>query len=257
MQWLTLSKRDAAKKTEEWQNLPAEDFKTMVDVWPSVIDRHLDIRYQSLRKKVYDAYKIAKAKSVNSGPKKEYLFDLRFALRFYDILDDYGFNPRLASEDQIWIYLCVNVFPDIVHERYPGVKAKTKEGNRILNVNEDRFWKSKRRIYLKVLWWYIYLSLQFDCNGKKDLILTYRILEKNTTDGIVQLVERAGSAGYRVDVYRELMKYYFLNRNKYDNKIFRKVMVLNTAVAEVVEPSLVHDGVKGYIRGLFDYFERQ
>ena len=91
----------------------------------------------------------------------------------------------------------------------------------------------------------------------KDLILTYRILENNTTDEVVQLVERAGSAGYRVDVCRVLMKYYYLNRSKYDNKIFRKVMVLNTARSKVVEPTLVNGGAIGYVKELFDYFGRK
>ena len=155
------------------------------------------------------------------------------------------------------MYLCVNVFPDIVHQRYPGSKIKTKEEVKDLNVNEDRFWKSKRRIYLKVLWWYIYLSLQFDKNEKEDFNLTYKILLNNTTDEVVQLVERAGSAGYRVDVCREIMNYYYLNRDKYDNKTFRKVMVLNTARTKVVEPLLVHGGFKAYVKELFDYFDEK
>ena len=172
MQWLTLTKKEAAKKTEEWQSLSPEDFKTVVKTWPLSVNRHLNSEYQDLRKKVFADYEKIKRETENSGPKKDYLSDLRFALRFYEILDDYGFNPRIASDDQVWIYLCVNVFPDIVHERYPGSKSKTKEGSRDSNVNVDRFWKSKRRIYLKVLWWYVYLSLQFDNNRMKDLYLT-------------------------------------------------------------------------------------
>ncbi len=258
MQWLTLTKKEAAKKTEEWQSLPPEDFKTVVKTWPLSVNRHLNSEYQDLRKKVFADYEKIKRETENCGPKKDYLTDLRFAIRFYEILDDYGFNPRIASDDQVWIYLCVNVFPDIVHERYPGSKSKTKEGSRDSNVNVDRFWKSKRRIYLKVLWWYVYLSLQFDNNRMKDLYLTYRILEKNTTDEIVQLVERAGSAGYRVDVCRELMKYYcYLDKSKYENNIFRKIMVLNTARTKVVEPSLVSGGITGYVGRLFDYFEKK
>ena len=255
MQWLTLSKKEAAKKTEEWQKLPPEDFKMLVDAWPLSINRNLNHEYQDLRKKVCDAYKKAKAETSNTVLKKDYLTDLRFALAFYAIMDDFGFSIRNASEDQIWMDLCVNVFPDIVHERYPG--SKTKDGTKTFNVNEDRFWKSKRRIYLKVMWWYVYLSLQFDRNGMIDLDLTYRILEKNTTDEVVAIVERAGSAGYRVDVCRTLMKYYSLNRNKYNNKIFRQVMVLNTARTQVVEPFLVSGGVIAYIKELFDYFEKK
>ena len=261
MQWEKLTKKEAEIKTKEWQNLPAEDFNILVSSWPSSIERYLNTKrndYLILRKKVYEVYNNAKsevAANSNLGTKKGYLTDLRFAIYFYVILKALGFNARLASDDQVWMYLCVNVFPDIVHERYPGSKIKTKDGIKNLNINEDRFWRSKRRIYLKVLWWYIYLSLQFDRNGKEDFNLTYRILVNNTTDEVVQLVERAGSGGYRVDVYRALMEYYHQNRNKYDTKIFRKVMVLNTARAQVVEPLLVRGGVKTYVKELFEYFD--
>ena len=221
MQWEKLTKKEAEIKTKEWQNLPAEDFNILVSSWPSSIERYLNTKrndYLILRKKVYEVYNNAKsevAANSNLGTKKGYLTDLRFAIYFYVILKALGFNARLASDDQVWMYLCVNVFPDIVHERYPGSKIKTKDGIKNLNINEDRFWRSKRRIYLKVLWWYIYLSLQFDRNGKEDFNLTYRILVNNTTDEVVQLVERAGSGGYRVDVYRALMEYYHQNRNNY------------------------------------------
>ena len=258
MQWEKLTKKEAERITNEWQNLSAEDFNVLVSSWPGLIERSLNTNnkdYLSLRKKVFDAYEKAKVVKMNLGKKKDYLTDLRFALLLYAILDDYGFNARLASEDQIWIYLCVKVFPDIVHERYP--KSQSKDGTKVFNVNEDRFWKSKRRIYLKVLWWYVYLSLQFDRNDMIDLDLTYRILENNTTDEVVAIVERAGSAGYRVDVYRTLMRYYYLNRDKYDNKTFRKVMVLNTARTKVVEPLLVDGGIKAYVKELFDYFDEK
>ena len=155
----------------------------------------------------------------------------------------------------MWIYLCVKVFPDLIHNRYPGHKLKTELGVIQRNINEERFWKTRRRIYLKVLWWYVYLSLQFSEDGREDLSKTYEVLKDNSTDEIVQIVERSGSAGYRVDVYRALMKYYADNRDRYDNKRFRQVMVLNTAKTQIVEPLLMAGGIEEYIKELFEYFD--
>ena len=54
------------------------------------------------------------------------------------------------------------------------------------------------------------------------------------------------------------MKYYcYLDKSKYENNIFRKIMVLNTARTKVVEPSLVSGGITGYVGRLFDYFEKK
>ena len=147
------------------------------------------------------------------------------------------------------------VFPDLVHSRYPGAVKKSADGTaEKINVNEERFWKTRRRIYLKVLWWYIYLSVQTDDNGNEDLDRTVDILKDNSTDEIVQIVERSGTAGYRVDLYRAMMKYYSLHRDIYDNKKFRQVMVLNTARSQIIEPSLMDGGVQTYVRELFEYF---
>ena len=56
-----------------------------------------------------------------------------------------------------------------------------------------------------------------------------------------------------MDVYREIMKYYSANRDKYDNTKFRQVMVLNTAKTQVVEPDLIEGGVYVYVKELFEF----
>ena len=73
----------------------------------------------------------------------------------------------------------------------------------------------------KTIWWYVHLSWQNNINE------TYNILINNTTDTILQLVERPG-LGYNVELYRELMKQY----NNYEDSsrnLFRTVLKLNTA----------------------------
>ncbi len=257
MQWELMSKMDAAQITGSWQGLDKESFDKLVNSWEQTIPETLNEEYQKLRTELLNAYKKAKQEVENNSEmkgKKDYYTDLLFALYQYDILKSHGFSVRLASNDQIWIYLCVRVLPDIVHSRYRGTKVKTEGGVEYRNVNEERFWRTRRRIYLKVLWWYIYLSLQLDDTGKEDLEQTFKVLKDNSTDEVVQIVERSGAAGYRVDVYREIMNYYAHNRDKYDNKRFRHVMVLNTARTQIVEPLLMDGGVKTYVRELFEYF---
>ena len=258
MQWELLSKTDAAQITGRWQGMTTQMFHELVSGWDSSISGGLSDDYKALRNDLIQAYRKAKAEVDDNHDmrnKKEYYTDLKFAMYQYNILKKYGFNVRLASNDQIWIYLCVKVCPDIVYNRYPGAKVKTSGGYVSRNVNEERFWKTRRRIYLKVLWWYIYLSMQVDEAGQEDLEKTYSILKDNSTDEIVQIVERSGLAGYRVDVYREIMSYYAHNRDKYDNGCFRNVMVLNTARTQLVEPSLMMGGIKAYVRELFEYFD--
>ena len=256
MEWKLLSKMDASTFTNVWQQMGKEDFADMVDAWREKLNDEIPEEYKSLRVDVLKAYDDARHKVRDNEAfrkKKDYFTDLFFALDFYEIMKKYDFSVRMASNDQIWMYLCVIVFPDIVHNRYSGAKAKTDNGVIVKNINEERFWKTRRRIYLKVLWWYVFLSLQTDERGNDDIEGTFSVLKDNSTDEIVQIVERSGMAGYRVDVFRELMKYYSRNRDRYDNTTFRKVMVLNTARTQIVEPDLIDGGVKEYVKELFDF----
>lgn len=260
MQWEIISKTDAAQETAVWQSKDIVAFNTMVTEWPDNISKSLGDDYLKLRNEVIEVYRQVRTGLENDSSlkkRKDYLTDLIFGVQFYQILKKYGFNVRTASNDQVWFYLGVKVFPDIVYDRYPGSKVKTDSGTEFRNVNEDRYWKTRRRIYLKVIWWYIYLSLQTDEQGNEDLKKTRFILKDNSTDEIVQIVERSGTAGYRVEVYRELMNFYSLHRDIYDNKRFRQVMVLNTARTQIVEPALMEGGIQAYVKELFEYFDKQ
>ena len=168
-----------------------------------------------------------------------YQVDLRFGIKLYTTLNEkYGMNVRFASTDGIWRYLCVSVFPDLIAKRY----GKN---------HPDRFWKKSKRLWLRALWWYIYLSWQ----GSEEA--TFKALEGNSTDEILQLVDRCGRGGYRVGLYREMMR-----KNaeldpaeRRQKKIFRKMMVLNTARVQVLEPELVQGGNREYVNSLCEYFQ--
>jgi len=168
-----------------------------------------------------------------------YDIDLHTGLAIYELLNrDFGFNERLAAQDDVWRYMSIVIIPDIIYKRH-GLKSA-------------RYFEHPRRIWLKSLWWYIHLSWQ----GSKQT--TLEVLENNTTDTIVQLVERTGLNGYRIDFTRELMAEFY---NEYNNlpgtqrtSLFRRVLKLSTARTKIIEPSLVEGGINTYVKGLFEYF---
>lgn len=168
--------------------------------------------------------------------RNKYRLDLNFGLQIYVILNNkYGMNIRTASNTGIWRFLSVCVVPDLVKKRW-GIE------------HPDRFWKKPKRLWLRILWWYIHLSWQGNLNE------TNRILKDNSTDEILQLVDRCGRDGYRVNLYREIMKKNSeLDKNERRKKqLFRKMMVLNTARLQVLEPELYLNGCKGYVNKLCD-----
>ncbi len=173
-----------------------------------------------------------------SKQNNSYQMDYLFGLKVYSLLNKkYGMNPRTASNAGVWRFLSLRVVPDIIDLRY-GIG------------HPDRYWKRDKRIWLRVLWWYIYLSWQGDENS------TALVLKDNTTDEILQLVDRCGRGGYRVELYRELMKQHadidILIRRK--EQLFRRIMTLNTARVQVIEPGLVDGGEKQYVSDLIRYF---
>lgn len=227
MKWKILSKADADTIMQKWSEHPSE----------SEDEDYKNIRTDILNamKSILSELNITKSKIKSCG----YEFDLQFGIKLFDILTrNHKLNVRTASDDGVWRYLSINVVPDIVFLRW--------------GFNPSRYWKESRRIWLKSLWWYIYLSWQGNIEK------TYSALKYNTTDEIVQLVERSGPFGYRVELYRNIMGYYgslASDKKKRSAGIFRRVMKLNTARIKVIEPSLLIGGEKVYVEGLFEYFE--
>nr|WP_318539777.1 hypothetical protein [Terribacillus saccharophilus] len=226
---------------EELSKIQSED---IMSKWHenTVPELHLSPKEEELRNKLIDAFnEVLSTLQLNREEisKKSYQFDMEFGIRLYSILDiEADFTLRKAANLDIWRYLSIKVVPDIVYYRW--------------GLHEGRYWKEPRRIWLKAIWWYIYLSWQ---GNESD---TTVVLKDNTTDEIVQLVERAGSLGYRVNLTREIIKRYgALSKEEKgrNNMIFRKVMKLNTARVKTIEPELHPQGHEAYVKELFDYFD--
>ncbi len=170
---------------------------------------------------------------IDSINKLAYEFDYRFALKLYFLLNEkYGFNNYYANSDNIWIYMQVCVLPDLLYYRW---------GNSF-----DHVYKRTGRLWLKSLWWYIFLA------WKDSKELTIRILQNNNSDTIVQLVERTGKYGYRVELYKEILYMrYVIGIDKINTELFKKMMTINTARMKVIDPYLFNGGIPAYVRELY------
>lgn len=208
-----------------------EEFELLEISTRSFTPISLDEGFQELRDELIKARDyVFEEYDLEHANKLDYKFDLLYGLEIYRILNkDIGFNNRVATSDDIWRYLSVKVIPDIVHSRWGW--------------SHDRYFGTPRRIWLKSIWWYIHLSWKGNTEN------TYEILESNTTDTILNLVERPG-LGYYIEVYRELMNQY----NEYEDssrELFRAVLKLNTAKLITTSPELVDGGIRAYVNSLF------
>ena len=104
--------------------------------------------YDELRKDLVDLFstaliKVGITEDQISQKNYSYQLDLQFGLKLYTTLNEkYGMNVRLAATDGVWRYLCSYVAPDLVEKRYG-------------KDHPDRIWKKPKRLWLRVLWWYI------------------------------------------------------------------------------------------------------
>jgi len=225
MRWKTIDKAEAELIVKKWGGKPPEEY---------------DPDYREIRTELIQSLH-GIASELNIGiediRKEAYQFDFRYGLELYRILSDkYKMSLRTASDDGVWRYLSIRVIPDVVYLRW--------------DLNESRFWKDSNRVWLKTLWWYIHLSWQ------GDYLRTYNVLKDNTTDEIVQMVERSGRSGYRIELCRKIFEYYgqIPAQEKKGAELFRKVLKLNTARVKVIEPALVRGGETEYVKELFSYF---
>ena len=228
-EWKLLNKSDAKKITDELLSLSPSELDVRMKSFDS---NDLSESYIELRKRLVGAFDEIESRIASSDKEKtRYRIDLDFGIRLYTELKSFGFGVRQASMSEVWSYLACIVMPDIIYRRYK-------------NVNPDSYWKKVQRNYFRMLWWYVYLSLQDD-----DLEKTKDILKDNTVDTIVQLIDRTGTFGFRVEVVREIMRQ-FARENSDKMNLFRRIMVVYGSIVNV-EPALGEGGIEGFVRALF------
>lgn len=195
-----------------------------------VKNKHKELRndFLNIQDKVFEKF------SLDNLEKQGYSLDLNFGLEMYDLLkNNYNFTTRDASNDDIWRFLQLEIVPDIVYIRWSGF-------------NPERYYSSNRRLWLKTIWWYVHLSWR---GNKHD---TFHILENNSTDTIMQLIERPGQ-GYNLELYREIM-FQYKEESKISatpRRLFRQVLILNNARTSTVSPELYNGAISEYVKTLF------
>jgi hypothetical protein len=186
----------------------------------------LTTHYESLREKLMNEIPCF-GEGIGAGT-----YDVATGLALYRILGEAGMNVRFAADDGVWRFLSLRVVPDLVVARWPNASA-------------ERFWRVRSRIWLRAIWWLIHLSWQ----GTEEK--TRAVLVDATTDTLLQLVDRAGKGGFRVELMRALLRE--RSRRKFSQDQFRALMKLNTARLTVTEPWFCEGGIAGYARELHDY----
>ena len=230
-----LSKTQAKQFVDDVDNMSAPAFEDLVAKWKSYSVDDFGVEYDDLRNHIIEVYK--EAKLVGS-----YETDLKVGLAlFKDLNPKTGFSIVMANDDDIWRYLSCKVFPDITYERYPTPEKEIRE--RGGHLNHKRFYSHTRRIWLKTLWWYVFLAWQ----GTEQK--TYDVLKNFGSDTISDFIERTGQ-GYRLDLYRRLMYSYSQVENK-SSDLFNRIQKRNLVNCRTIEPSLVNNAEEGYVDMLF------
>lgn len=167
------------------------------------------------------------ARSNASGPGA---YDIKVGLALYRVLAEAGMDIRTAADDGWWRFLSLRVLPDLVKSRWDSAPPV-------------RFWKGRSRIWLRAMWWTVHLTWQ---GSEED---TRKVLESVTTDTVVQLVERPGKGGFRIDLSRLIFQKRRLRKPSQEQ--FRAIMKLNTAQIVLKEPQFCEGGLSGYVDALF------
>ena len=143
MEWKQLSKNEAQVTTNQWAD-DMDAFKKSIAGWAQRLENEQPDSYKSLRKDIYtdfcDAKREVLARQMDKN--KAYALDLCFAIKLHKTLAKYGFSLRMASNDKVWMYLCVKVCPDIVYSRFRS------DDDKVIPV--DHFWRKSRRIYVLI-----------------------------------------------------------------------------------------------------------
>lgn len=228
-----LTKVQAKEFVDSIDNLSDAAFDDLVAQWHKHVVSDYSSDYTELREEILEAFMEGAQKGGG------YEIDLAVGLRLFELLNPTdGFNLVTANDDDFWRYLSCKVFPDITYERYP------KPAKDDIRINKKRFYLHTRRIWIKTLWWYVFLSWQGDSEKTKE------ILKDFGSDTISDFIERTGGGAYRIHLYRQLMRAYSGVEEK-KSDLFNRIQKQNLVNSRTIEPALVDKAEKGYIESLF------
>lgn len=218
MNWTKLKRNAASRKFDEMKEADAFEPGT------------LNADYPDIRAAVRDSLPLFASSGLEAG-----VYDIRAGFALYKILNERGFGVRQAADDGIWRHLSIIVLPDYVHSRWDKSQ-------------EARFWRHRSRIWLRALWWFVHLSWQ------GDEATTRASVDGMSTDDVVQIVERPGRRGFRVELYRAMVQ--AAGARPPGQRKIRQLMKLNTATVVMIEPSAFRGGVSRYVQALYQQVDQ-
>lgn len=223
-------------KIERDKNKLIEAYNAFVETKEINVNR-LDVDFLEIRRFFISTYR-----KYEMTAKKEYEIDLNVGLDFYEYMNSREqFNSVIECDDVFWKNIAIYVIPDVIASRHNSM-------------NPTYYYSKNLRIYPFVLYWYIKLSWQ----GNREE--TYEILKNNSTDEIMQMVERPSTIGINLELNRKIMKKFSeipQNRktiliNGKLKKVFRLVFLKNTAKLATTRPEIYPGGIDGYVNMLFE-----
>ena len=129
----------------------------------------LDETYIQIRKDLQGLFDETKQSLDNIKGRNDYYIDVDFGTKLFEYLEDKSwFNVRVASNIGFWRYLSIMVIPSVVEERW-GYD------------NEDHYWKKPTRIWLRSIWWYVYIAKRESVKETRSMLL----MDKFSTDTIL------------------------------------------------------------------------
>lgn len=237
MKWKVYNRYLAREKAKKWQESLADDLLWKPD---QIIENELAYEYLEIRKSLIEKYNEIFPKDCN---RKDYERNRDFGIHLYSLLtQEFKMTLSDAANSDVWNYLTFCVIPDIVFDRWDN------------QVNDDRFWANSKRLWPKCLWWMVHLSLQ---DG--DIEKTRNVLSESFD--ISQLVERGGTEGYRIAVFRKIMYYYAQIPKEQRGRTaegkgssLSRILQRDIVRSSLIEPELYAGGVDEYVKDLFRYF---
>lgn len=229
MNFKLMSFSKAKKIADEYNSMSDAEYEDLTERWKRyeiALDK-IPASYVSIRSQIIETFKEAVAEC--GGSCTDAFVDVRVGLKLYQLLNKgTGFTLANANDDNVWRYLSMMVFPDITYCRYP--KPAKGDGR----INSKRFYAHTRRIWLKTLWWYVYLAWQ----GSESE--TLKVLKKNGSNIISHFIERPGR-GYRVQLFRDMMLAYSMQPDKKrTDRLFRALTKMNVIKCRTMEPELAY-----------------
>ena len=221
-----------------------ERFDAMLnDKFEFVYSNNADLRF--LANEMNNAFKN------EAKDKSPYQQDLIYGKRLYKVLSTCEWlDWAVATNRGFWRYLALYTMPQVTYDRFGPKDGEPLKASALAG----HFYAKYERIYPYTLFWIYKICDQGSAEA------TFEFLSKPcfSTDTILNVVERMGPKGFRLDVYQQIIKKFSeLDHAKYlktigsPNMILRALLVEHGIKNSVYIPELFKGGIEEYVEKVF------